>query len=330
MTPTGAPRGSAGRELAAWAAGGPRRSLLDRVTESVRDVSEVAVGWRWGRRPLIPRSAEDQTPVRVPGPFPTRWARTRTAGAVRDLVQVAALRPLVHAELTLDVHGVDELATRRGPALIVANHSSHLDAPVLLSTLPGPWRRRTAVAAAADYFFDTWWRAGGTALVFNTFPLLRGDTDRAVAPAALLASGWNVLLFPEGTRSGDGFVSAFHPGVAAVARHAGVPVIPVGLRGTYAAMPRGRVRPRGGRPRVSVRYGQPLHAEEGESAGAFAGRIQAAVQQLIDEDATSWYATQRGTGAPSTPPESGWRRIWQQTEEPAAGGRPRRGRIWRS
>jgi 1-acyl-sn-glycerol-3-phosphate acyltransferase len=53
----------------------------------------------------------------------------------------------------------------------VSNHSSHLDAPLVLCSLPDAWRERTAVGAAADYFFDVWWRASATALVFNAFPV---------------------------------------------------------------------------------------------------------------------------------------------------------------
>jgi 1-acyl-sn-glycerol-3-phosphate acyltransferase len=317
------------RTLAPWATGTTRRSLLARLLDTGRDVGELATGWRWGRRPLIPRSAETHTET-VPAPaFPTAWARTPTAGLVRSGFQRGALAPLVRSQLTVDVHGADDLAAVAGPVLIAANHGSHLDAAVVLTTLPPRWRRRTAVAAAADYFFDTWWRAGGTALAFNAFPLARGGAEPGHGPGALLADGWSLLFFPEGTRSRDGFVGSFSPGFAALAQRAGVPVVPVGLRGTYAAMPRGRALPRRGRPRVSVRYGLPLRPADGESPAAYAERIQAAVQRLIDEDTTTWWATQRAAGAGVAPPEASWRRIWQQSEEPAAGGRPRRGRIWR-
>ncbi len=65
------------------------------------------------------------------------------------------------------------LAGSTARSIFVANHASHLDTPLILLSLPDEWRRRTAVAAAADYFFDTWWRAVGSAMVFNTFPIER-------------------------------------------------------------------------------------------------------------------------------------------------------------
>jgi hypothetical protein len=66
--------------------------------------------------------------------------------------------------------------------------------------------------------------------------------------------------------------------------------------------------------------------------------MHGAVADLIAEDATTWWQVQLLAGHPSAErvgaaapvPEARWRRIWQQSEEPTAGGRPRRARIWRS
>ena len=67
------------------------------------------------------------------------------------------------------------------PVIFVANHSSHLDTPTILRAIPRKWRTRTAVAAAADYFYDSRWKANGVALLFNTVPLGRqgGGLGRA-------------------------------------------------------------------------------------------------------------------------------------------------------
>ena len=265
------------------------------------------------------------------GLFPTAWARTKPLRALREVVQVAGLKPLTHSQVRLDVHGLEELDGFDEPALIVANHSSHLDTAVLLSTLPPARRRRTAISAAADYFFETWWRAAGSAIAFNTFPIVRGGASGLATPGELLASGWSVLVFPEGTRSADGFPGRFKLGAAWLAVQHQVPVIPVGLRGTYAAMPRGSSWPVRGRPRVSVRYGAPIRPAAGDTVRGLAPRISAAVAALVAEDATSWWEAQRAPQPPTIdPPPGSWRRTWEQSTPPAEGGRSPSTSIWRA
>ena len=56
----------------------------------------------------------------------------------------------------------------------------------------------------------------------------------------MLADGWSLVIFPEGTRSKDGWMGTFRMGAAFLAHEHGVPVVPVAHRGTFAAMPRGR------------------------------------------------------------------------------------------
>jgi 1-acyl-sn-glycerol-3-phosphate acyltransferase len=304
------------------------------VRDTVADVRLVAQGWRWGRRSQVPRSAEPYVPAHEPTVFPTAWARRRPARMLREVVQSAGLDPLLRSEVSPQVAGLDLLADLAPPVLIVANHSSHLDTPLILCSLPDRWRRRTAVAAAADYFFDTWWKATGSAILFNTFPIERRGGSLSSTPGALLAQGWNVVVFPEGTRSPDGWTGRFRMGAAWLAVESGVPVVPVGIRGSYAAMPRGRGWPVPGRPPVSVRFGRPLIPAEGESARDLAPRISAAVAQLLDEDASTWWEAQRRAAAGRTPDASGpavatWRRVWAQTSAPEVPGGPGRRRVWR-
>ena len=249
--------------------------------------------------------------------------------ALREVVQVAGLWPLTHSQVSLDVHGLERLAGFDTPAIIVANHASHLDTAVLLSSLPARRRRRTAVAAAADYFFQTWWRAGGSAIAFNTFPIERGN-GKLATPGDLLAEGWSIIVYPEGTRSPDGYVARFKLGAAWLAVQHQVPVIPVGLRGTYAAMPRNSRWVARGRPRVSVRYGAPMMPQEGETVRQFAPRVSNAVHALVQEDVTNWWAAQHQQApAAEAPPLGSWRRTWEQSEPPAEGGLTRTGTIWR-
>jgi 1-acyl-sn-glycerol-3-phosphate acyltransferase len=286
--------------------------------DTVSDVRQVARGWRWGRRPQVPRSAEPYVIPKETTVFPTRWARTPAAIALREVMQKGALNSVLRFEVNPRVSGLDALGKVNGPCLIVANHSSHLDTPLLLCTLPDAWRRKTAVAAAADYFFDTWWRATASAIVFNTFPIERRGGKLSATPGDLLADGWNVVVFPEGTRSPDGWMERFRMGAAYLAVEHGVPVIPVGIKGSFAAMPRGRGWPIPGRPSVAVRYGDPLRPAPGESAREFAPKISAAVSALLDEEASTWWEARKRVAAGASPSQSGpdaarWRRVWEQT-----------------
>ena len=296
-----------------------------------QDVRMVARGWRWGRRSMVPRSAEPFVPAQAAEPFPTAWARTPAATVVRDGLQRFGLRPLMRSGITPTVRGLDVLDQLAGPVVFVANHTSHLDTPLILCSLPDTWRRKTAVAAAADYFFDTWWRATSSAMVFNTFPIERRSGSMSATPGDLLADGWNVVVFPEGTRSPDGWTRRFKPGAAFLSQTQQVPVVPVGIRGSFAAMPRGRGWPVPGRPAVTVRFGEPLLPREGEGPREFGTRIEGAVALLVDEDATTWWdATRRAargqTPVMSAPDTAQWRRVWDQTRAPAV--RTTR-RIWR-
>jgi len=289
------------------------------LKDGVADVRTVAKGWRWGRRSMVPRSAEAFVPPARTTVFPTDWSRRRPARYAREVAQKGALEPLMRSQVRRRVEGLDVLARIDGPVIFAANHASHLDTPLILLSLPDEWRRRTAVAAAADYFFDTWWRAVGSAIVFNTFPIDRRGGSMATTPGEVLGEGWSLVIFPEGTRSKDGWVGRFQLGAAYLAVQHGVPVVPVAHRGTFAAMPRGQGWPSPGRRQLTVRFGEPLHPGEGEAARDFAPRIKDAVSALLDEDRSTWWEARRRAASGATPDPGGpaiaeWRRVWEQTE----------------
>jgi 1-acyl-sn-glycerol-3-phosphate acyltransferase len=293
------------------------------MTSIVKDVKQVARGWRWSHRPLPPRSAEPHHVFTEPREFPTDWARSRPARVAREVILRAGLGPIVRRETNLHVDGLDAFDGLDEPVVLVANHSSHLDTALLLTTLPVEWQRRVTVGAAADYFFDAWWRAVGSALVFGTFPIERHGVGLSGTPETLISEGWSVVMFPEGTRSPDGWTRRFRPGAAALARSHGIPVVPVALVGSYAAMPKGRGWPGPGRPPVHVRYGRPLSAAAGENTLAFNGRISDTVSALLDEDKTDWYAAARRAATGETPASTGptmsnWRRVWAASASPGS------------
>jgi 1-acyl-sn-glycerol-3-phosphate acyltransferase len=296
------------------------------------DIKQLSRGWRWTRRALPPQSAEPHHSFAEPREFPTDWARSRPARAAREALLRGGLSPLVHRETSIRVDGLDIFDDLEGPVILVANHTSHLDTALLLTTLPVKWQRKVTVGAAADYFFDAWWRAIGSALVFATFPIERHGSGLSDTPAKLIAEGWSIVMFPEGTRSPDGWTRRLRPGAAALARTHGIPVVPVAISGSYAAMPRGRNWPKPGRPPVHVRYGRPVSPLEGENTLALNGRISAALSALLDEDNSDWYAAAKRAATNVTPPSSGpdvanWRRVWASTAGPAA--RDAKPKAWR-
>ena len=172
------------------------------------------------------------------------------------------------------VEGLDVLDRIDGPVIFAANHASHLDTPLILLSLPDQWRRKTGVAAAADYFFDTWWRAVGSSLFFNTFPIDRRGGSMATTPGEVLADGWSLVIFPEGTRSKDGWMGSFRMGAAFLAHEHGVPVVPVAHRGTFAAMPRGQGWPSPGPPPAH----DPVRRAAAAARGGVGPRVRAADQ----------------------------------------------------
>ena len=149
----------------------------------------------------------------------------------------------------------------------------------------------------------------------------------ATTPGEVLADGWSLVIFPEGTRSKDGWMGTFRMGAAFLAHEHGVPVVPVAHRGTFAAMPRGQGWPSPGRRQLTIRFGEPLRPREGESVREFAPRIKAAVATLLDEDKTTWWDARRRASADDTPDPSGpkvaqWRRVWEQSESPDSDPQP--------
>lgn len=312
-------------------------------------------GRDWRARSVVPRSAQTWVPELQPNEFPTAWARTPLAVVVRAALLHGVLRPTVWSQTAPTVEGTEYLAELPGPCIFVANHSSHLDTPLILGSLPPRFAHRIAVGAAADYFFEAHWRAVTTALFFNAFPVDRHGSRRLRSLVGeLLSDGWSLLLYPERTRSQDGWMNSFGSGAAHLCVTKGLPLVPIAIAGAYNAMPRGSSWPQRGRPRITVRYGRPLRPAKGEKVSEFKYRMTSAVARLAAEGELGWYgalraaadgtidlpsARGRGTGTvgPSAIPSvvqgrrspgdmARWRRIWASTWP--ARDEPNR-RVWR-
>jgi 1-acyl-sn-glycerol-3-phosphate acyltransferase len=258
--------------------------------------------------------------------FPTDWARTHAGVAARQAILNGLMHPLLKNELSLRVFGLDNLKGVDAPVVFFSNHSSHLDATLILTTLPDVWQSKTAVGAARDYFFDVWWRQAFTALVYGAFPIdrSRGGSGAVDKARELIEDGWSLVVFPEGTRSPDGHVQRFRHGTARLCLEHGIAAAPIAIVGAHQAMPKGRFWPKTGRPTVTVRYGRPLYPAEGETHQDFSRRMAQAVASLFDEDRTTWWESLQRAERDATPSLAGpmgpeWLKRWE-------GSRPLPGR----
>ncbi len=176
------------------------------------------------------------------------------------------------------VEGREHLDELEEPVILCPTHASHLDVSALRLALGPGHRRRLAPAAAADYFTPSrvrWFFAAW----LGAFPFVRSASPDSIAAAeGLLARGWSVLVFPEGTRSRSGEVGAFRPGVGLIAKRSGRQVLPARITGTHEILPPGARWPHRGR--VEVRFGAPLRVGPDEGPRAFVARLEAAIREL--------------------------------------------------
>ena len=266
--------------------------------------------------PTVPLTVEPRRDEPTLGAhYDSDWARRMPARYGRFLLTEGVLRPVIAGLAQPERRGLDRLADLDGPAIFAANHHSHLDAGLLITSLPEPHRHQVFAGAAADYFFDTRTKATASALFLNAIPIERTKVTRRSAEQAaeLLDRGWSMVIFPEGGRSPDGWGQPFRGGAAYLSIRCGVPIVPIHLAGTGRILPKGKNRPKPGR--TVVTFGKPLFPTDGERSQAMADRLEQAVAALADEATSDWYSARRRAAAGQTPSlgsptEGAWRRAW--------------------
>jgi 1-acyl-sn-glycerol-3-phosphate acyltransferase len=220
--------------------------------------------------------------------------RLRSLSRERGLVGMAAnavwrraLRLYLRLFHRLEVEGLDNLPPP--PFVLIANHSSHLDALVLAGSLRGEAARAAHALAAGEVFFGSGAGAAFAAYAINALPIWRGRTRRGdlqTLRERLVEDRLVYILFPEGTRSRTGEMGPFQPGLATLVAGTSVPVVPCWIEGAHAAWPPQRRWPRPGR--LGLRIGAPLVMQAADAVA------RAALTQAC-QDAVTGLSTKKDT-----------------------------------
>lgn len=169
--------------------------------------------------------------------------------ALYHLFKWSVVSPTLHLYLRGQIHGAERVP-RQGPLVIVSNHASDFDPPILSNCVQRP----VAYMAKEELFQVP--VLGRLIRWYGAYPVRRGAPDRSAIRAALasLEQGWAVGVFLQGTRTPDGRVTEPKLGAAVIAAKAQVPLLPVSLWGTDKVLVKGSSLPRA--MPVTVRIGE--------------------------------------------------------------------------
>ena len=210
---------------------------------------------------------------------------------LRTLFFALIVRPVMMIYLGTNVRR-GELLPETGPAIIVANHNSHLDVFALMNVLGLKRLRNVRPVAAADYFMTRPLRRWFATRIVGIIPIDRNkqrreDGKHPLEPISeVIRNGGIILLFPEGSRGEPEEMKEFQSGVAHLAkRHPDVPIIPIFMRGLGKALPKGEslLVP----IFCDLFVGQAIEA--GLNKREFMDRLSESMQKLAEEmPITSW------------------------------------------
>jgi len=186
--------------------------------------------------------------------------------------------PVLHGYLRGHIYGAENVP-KEGPLIVVSNHASDFDPPIVSCSL----RRPVAFMAKEELFRIPVLKQGIE--LYGAYPVKRGSADRSAIRSALhcLEGGWAIGLFLGGTRTPDARIPEPKLGAALIAAKAKVPLLPVSLWGTEAIFQKGSPVPRP--VPVTVRIGQvidPPTSTKREELEALTQKCAAAIHALHD------------------------------------------------
>jgi long-chain acyl-CoA synthetase len=230
------------------------------------------------------------------------WPWLKPIQLIRSAFIELLMRPLVWALANPRVVLPPALSAGASePMLIVANHITAYDGPLVQYALPGRLRRRIAIAMSGEMLDDfrhfrnpeqgpsygRFFPFGPVAyfvvtVLFNVFPLPRlRDFQRSFAHAGeALDRGYHVMLFPEGARSAAGQLARFRPGIGLLVKQSDTAVLPVAIRGLGELKEHQRGWFRSGA--IELRVGQPIRFALDTTESSITERLQAEVERLLE------------------------------------------------
>ncbi len=171
--------------------------------------------------------------------------------ALYHLFKWTVVSPSLHVYFRGQIHHAERVP-QQGPLVVVSNHASDFDPPILSNCM----RRPVAFMAKQELFQVPVL----SALIrwYGAYPVNRGSADRSAIRAALasLEQGWAVGLFLQGTRTADGRITHPKQGAALIASKIQAPLLPVCLWGTEKILPKGQKFPRS--VPLTIRIGEPI------------------------------------------------------------------------
>jgi 1-acyl-sn-glycerol-3-phosphate acyltransferase len=224
------------------------------------------------------------------------------AGELQDRTR-KVLGPVTRRLWQFDLDGFDRLPAD-GPAILCPNHVSFLDSAFLMLTLP----RRISFVGKAEYMDD--WKTKYLFPAMGMIPIDRsgGSKSRAALDTAeaVLRRGELFGIFPEGTRSRDGYLYKGHTGAARLALAVGCPIYPVGVIGTREIQPPDAKFPKLRRP-CAIRIGRPITPERYLRKGAedriarrqMTDEVMFEIRELTGQEYRDVYATKKAESLPA-------------------------------
>jgi long-chain acyl-CoA synthetase len=232
-------------------------------------------------------------------PYPA-WTQRFPATWLRLALFYTIVLPITSLLCWTRVRGRQNLRTLRGPALFICNHITYFDHALVLSALPGRFRRRTAIAMEGERL--RWWRHPPastplhtrlrwlaqyflTVLIFNTFSLPKSSGFRRSFAYAgeSVERGYSVLVFPEGTRAERVGLNPFKSGIGILASELGVPVVPVRIDGLAELKVSGR-RGFASPGTVTVNIGEPVSYQLDEDPSTITADLERQVREMRNDD----------------------------------------------